>query len=295
MFGYVKPHIPDLRVKEYNFYRQTYCGLCRELKKISRIMPFTLSYDFTFLALCRMAAENDGISFSTCRCAARPFKKHCYVCAEGSLRYCAEASALLTAEKLRDDMNDSHGIKQLFAGSAYKKMKRILRKIRQPLPSEAVKIELEKLSDSENALCESVYDGAEHFGALLAEIFSFGLSDEIKSDLYNIGYAVGRWIYIIDAYSDIKDDLKSGSYNPFILSGSNSDDPDFKKKISDALSYEIASTIPTTNRLLASADKGIAEIIKNILYVGMPVVANDVIYKNRKIKDKEDIPDERSI
>ena len=24
MFGYVKPHIPDLRVKEYNFYRQTY-------------------------------------------------------------------------------------------------------------------------------------------------------------------------------------------------------------------------------------------------------------------------------
>ena len=192
-------------------------------------------------------------------------------------------------------MNDSHGIKKLLARSAYKKMTRILRKIRHPLPSEAVKIELDSLSESEAMLCESVYDAAEHFGALLAEIFSFGLSDEIKSDLYNIGYAVGRWIYIIDAYSDIKDDLKSGSYNPFILSGSNSDDPDFKKKISDALSYEIASTLPHTNRLLASADKGIAEIIRNILYVGMPAVANDVIYKNRKIKDKEDIPDERSI
>ena len=33
MFGYVKPWLPELRVREEATYRALYCGLCRTMKK----------------------------------------------------------------------------------------------------------------------------------------------------------------------------------------------------------------------------------------------------------------------
>ena len=52
MFGYIVVHKPELKVKEYETYRASYCGLCHSLKKQSgRIGQLTLSFDMTFLAL----------------------------------------------------------------------------------------------------------------------------------------------------------------------------------------------------------------------------------------------------
>ena len=60
MFGYVKPDANELLVKEYEFYRALYCGICHSMKKNtgsrSRI---TLTYDSVFLALVRMLYEDD--------------------------------------------------------------------------------------------------------------------------------------------------------------------------------------------------------------------------------------------
>ena len=52
MFGYIIVHKPELKVREYETYKASYCGLCRSLKKRhGRIGQMTLSYDMTFLAL----------------------------------------------------------------------------------------------------------------------------------------------------------------------------------------------------------------------------------------------------
>ena len=34
MFGYVKPVVSELLVKEHEFYKATYCGICRSMKKV---------------------------------------------------------------------------------------------------------------------------------------------------------------------------------------------------------------------------------------------------------------------
>ncbi len=39
--------------------------------------------------------------------------------------------------------------------------------------------------------------------------------DYWKEDLYKIGFYLGKYIYLLDAYEDIEDDLKTGAYNPF--------------------------------------------------------------------------------
>ena len=52
MFGYIVVHKPELKGREYESYRASYCGLCHSLKNQSgRIGQLTLSFDMTFLAL----------------------------------------------------------------------------------------------------------------------------------------------------------------------------------------------------------------------------------------------------
>ena len=63
MFGYVKTHNPELRVAEYEYYRAAYCGLCRSMGKCTgQCSRMTLSYDFAFLALIRLALTGDKVS-----------------------------------------------------------------------------------------------------------------------------------------------------------------------------------------------------------------------------------------
>ena len=58
MFGYIRPEKTECKLREYEYYRGVYCGLCRSLGKCtgqcSRMM---LGYDFTFMALVRLALE----------------------------------------------------------------------------------------------------------------------------------------------------------------------------------------------------------------------------------------------
>ena len=64
MFGYVRPHNPELRMRDYECYRAYYCGLCRAMGKCTgQCSRLTLSYDFVFLAAvrCYLADEEPEI------------------------------------------------------------------------------------------------------------------------------------------------------------------------------------------------------------------------------------------
>lgn len=116
MFGYIKPLTAELKVKEYELYRAVYCGLCASLgKRVSFFAKFTLSYDFVFLALVRMAAAGETGRVERRRCLAHPTKKRAVITGSNQLDLCAEISALLTLGKLRDDATDEKGLKRLSA------------------------------------------------------------------------------------------------------------------------------------------------------------------------------------
>ena len=73
MFGYVKPVTSELIVKDYEFYRAAYCGICRSMKKhTGALSNITLSYDSVLLALVRMLyVEDKEISAKMKRCIDR--------------------------------------------------------------------------------------------------------------------------------------------------------------------------------------------------------------------------------
>lgn len=64
MFGYVRANKPEMKIKDYEQYKAVYCSLCRELGRSFGIVPrMTLSYDFTFLALLRLAVSKECTVF----------------------------------------------------------------------------------------------------------------------------------------------------------------------------------------------------------------------------------------
>lgn len=294
MFGYIKPVVGELKVKEHEFYRAAYCGLCRALGSKSSLLSLTLSYDFVFLAIVRMAAENDtDCKISYKRCIAHPFKKRAYLEPNASLQYTASAAALLLYYNLLDDIKDSIGAKKFFSRLLFQKAKRLRKK---NLGNGELDLLIEKelciLAEEEKKESGSIYDCAEPFGRLLGNVFSYGASsDKNKRCLFNFGRYIGRWIYITDALDDIEEDAKNGTFNR-LLFDRRARDESFVRDISDALILELAEAEKVLD-LMDIEDSGLLDIIRNILYLGMPECAKKAALgekrKDRKPKKGYDI------
>ena len=116
MFGYIRTDTPELRVRENEYYKAVYCGMCRAQGKCTgQCSRMTLSYDMVFLALLRLAISGENPTIKSGRCIAHPFKKRPYLDFCDSLAYCAYASALLVWGKTSDDISDEKGLKRLKA------------------------------------------------------------------------------------------------------------------------------------------------------------------------------------
>lgn len=118
MFGYVRANKPEMKIKDYEQYKAVYCSLCRELgRSYGLVSRMTLSYDFTFLALVRLALSDESVNFEKKRCAFNPLKK-CGYCSNNreTLRYTASASVIMTYYKLLDNLHDAGFFKKLGAG-----------------------------------------------------------------------------------------------------------------------------------------------------------------------------------
>lgn len=76
LFGYIKPNIPELRVREKARYDAWYCGLCRRLgARYGTAARALLSFDCTFLALLAASVSGEDSPEDLLRCPFKPFGK----------------------------------------------------------------------------------------------------------------------------------------------------------------------------------------------------------------------------
>ena len=54
----------------------------------------------------------------------------------------------------------------------------------------------------------------ESFGHIMEEVLAYK-QDEWEESLRKIGFYLGKFIYLLDAYDDVEDDVKNKDYNPF--------------------------------------------------------------------------------
>ena len=88
-----------------------------------------------------------------------------------------------------------------------------------------------------------------------------------------MGYNLGKWIYLLDAYDDIEDNIKNGSYNPLIAQykyneteGLQSFVDRIKEKVEFVLVYSLSEAEKAFSLLGIQKNKSILE---NIIYRGL--------------------------
>lgn len=280
MFGYIRPVPAELKVREYELYKSVYCGLCASLgRNTTCLSKLTLSYDFVFLALFRMALAGESGRIEKRRCIAHPSKKRPILTDSHELDYCARVSALLTYWKLRDDIKDERGVKRLSArllipaaGSMRKKALR-----RGGDLAKLDKLIADKLCELSRLESEKTYSpdaAAEPFGELMAAVCSTGFEESSARIAAEAGRHLGRFIYILDAADDLADDLEHDRYNPFRLEGKTDAEilADFDRR-RPALTNSLTMELTGIERAIALVGEELPEyleIIRNIIYLGLP-------------------------
>ena len=214
MFGYVRPVRPELKCKDFDLYRATYCGLCRCLRRrFGLIPPMLLNFDFTFLTLLLWQPEE---KFTPCRgrCHANLLVKKPMCPDSPALKLAADESVILAWWQLRDAAEDKDKLGGLPARAlgllltpAYRKAARL-----RPEFDRTVKGCLEELAALERENCPSMDRAADTFARLLQS--AAPVDDPRHRVLEQLLYHLGRWIYLIDARDDLAEDLADGRYNP---------------------------------------------------------------------------------
>ncbi len=278
MFGYIRACKPELRIKEFEMYKAVYCSLCKELGKSYGIFArLTLSYDFTFLAMLYMALSEKDCSLVRKCCTCNPLKKCSYLEDRTELALPAAAAMILLYYKILDNISDEKGLKRfgyLMArpvfSRAYKKAAKdypVLDKIARDYIDAQQKLEAEGCNDLDLA--------AEPTAHCMSQIFMLLTEDDFdKRCLEQMGYLIGRYIYILDAAVDLAEDTEKGKYNPLkTLAKGDKFNEDFIAPLLNICIAEAAKAYELINI------KKFKNILDNLVYLGL----QDTFKKELKI------------
>lgn len=272
MFGYVRINKMDLTFREFDYYKGYYCGLCKYLKENhGEVSRLSLNYDITFLIVILTALYKLDSDITYERCIANPLKKKMRIVNEIT-EYAASMNILLSYYKLEDNLYDDNGIKDKLAYTLYKgKLKKAYEKY--PQKAEYIKQQLGNLRELEKQESKSIDKVSNTFGNLMGEIFVYK-KDKYEQNLRNIGFNLGKYIYILDAYEDLEEDSKKGRYNPFIDYIDKKEE--LKNKVDRLISMSLGMATKNIEKLNLEFNKS---IIDNIIYSGVYLRYKSILEK----------------
>ena len=263
-----------MKFKEFDIYHSYYCGLCQALKKnYGKLGQISLSYDMTFLVMLLSSLYEPDTELAQVKCIAHPFEKH-LVRKNVFSDYGADMNILFTYYKCKDDWEDERKAASL----CYEKLlKGAYARIHEKYSEKSRRISslMRQLSQEEKKNNQDVDFMAGLFGEVMGEIMACR-EDEWQESLRTMGFFLGKFIYLMDAYEDVEEDMEKGRYNPLIRKFS---DPDFEEEMKTILTMMMAGCCKEFEKLPILEN---AEILRNILYSGVWYRYEMVSQKRRK-------------
>lgn len=264
MFGYIRICKDELKVREFNLFRSYYCGLCKTLKReYGFASRMGLSYDVTFLALLLSSVMEDKTKVCPERCIANPLRKRPVAVQTDYLEYTAAVNVILICAKLKDDWRDEHSVKALFSLPLFMRARRKIKKL-YPELLQTTEEHLQNLSQLERDKCSELDRLANEFGMIMQSVFDAPVLADTAARriLAHMGYGLGRFIYIMDAYKDRERDAKEKSFNPFLLS----QEPVSAEKVKNSLLFTLSDVSNSYQLLKIKSNR---PILDNIIYLGL--------------------------
>ncbi len=261
MLGYVTVNREKLSPEDLETYQAYYCGLCRTLQKYyHQAGRLTLNYDMTFLYLLLTGLYEPEEQEREGRCMPHPLKPHKERYNEMA-RYCADMNVLLAYYNMLDDWEDERKLSgRLGAGLVRGSCEEI--QARWPRQAEAVKRCLKELALCEERDSREIDEASGISGRMLEEIVAYR-QDEWEPLMRGIGFYLGKFIYLCDAYEDLEKDRKAGRYNPW---KGWEERPEFHREAGNVLQLIMGECARSFERLPVIRH---AEILRNILYSGV--------------------------
>ncbi len=255
-------------------WKAHYCGLCRALYgRYGTVGRLTLSHDMTFLSALLGSLYTMTDESGEDNCPVHPVKKRAWVQTKMTF-YCADMNLLLAYYKAEDQARDDRSAAARAAMSA---MGKHLPALEETYPrqcsvlKEALKT-LHSLEETPSPSPDALLDCSGH---LLSEVF-VPEEDAFAAPLRALGYHLGRFVYLCDAWEDYDADLSHGRFNP--LSALH-EQADYEELISDTLSSFMGAALDSFAFLPCEAD---GDLLRHVLLHGVWTRRDFVLQKRQK-------------
>lgn len=280
MFGYININQKILTEENKKAYQAYYCGLCRRLKtNCGTKGQMLLDYDMTFMIVLLTGLYELTNEESEITCALHPTKRRTVWINEAT-DYAADMNLILAYHNLIDDWKDD----KAYSKKALAKMlDKDYERVKEKYPRQVAAIEEYMRKTEEVERCgETNLDAVAGLtGEMVGEVFCWH-EDEWAEELRTLGFYMGKFIYIMDAYEDYDADVRKKKYNPlkYTLKESKEDMDTFVRLVLTSMMSECAKSFERLPILLH------ADILRNVLYSGVWSKYEILQMKKRKAEEK---------
>ncbi len=263
MFGYINVNKSELSEENKKIYQSYYCGLCQRLHSNCGVKgQVLLSYDMTFVVVLLTGLYELSNQEKQFTCAIHPTKKQTAYENEIS-DYCAAVNVMLAYHNLIDDWKDEKNYsKKTLAGIIRKDYEHFA--TQYPRQAKAIEEYMEKIAAYEAAGENNIDLVAGLTGEMLGELMAWK-EDEWYTELKTLGYYMGKFIYLMDAYEDIDRDEKHNNFNP-LRHLKKENEKDFETLCKLMMTSMMSECAKSFERLPILQH---ADILRNILYSGV--------------------------
>ncbi len=263
MFGYININRKELTDENKKAYQAYYCGLCRRLKATCGTRgQMLLNYDMTFLVVLLTGLYEFADESMEITCALHPTRRQS-VRLNQATDYAADMNLILAYHNMIDDWRDDRAfVKKAFVKMLDRDYARVMEKY--PRQAGAVEMFMKKTVEIEQSRERNLDAVAGLTGEMLGEVFCWK-EDEWADELRSLGFYMGKFIYLMDAYEDYDTDLQRNAYNPLVnLNRESGQDFDtLCRLLLTSMMSECAKSFERLPILLH------ADILRNVLYSGV--------------------------
>lgn len=277
MFGYINPDTPYLFIKDEKLYKALYCGLCKSIGAgCGQTARTAITYDMAFVSALVHNIRCEDVQIKKAHCCIHPFKRRYIASKDETTIMLGCINTALAYYKLCDDKAD--GDKKGIFRHAFKGGFRRAKK-RHPQAVEIIRNQLEKQSALEKRNCSIIEEAAEPTAEMMQRLSDYMFADKATDNTRGLFYALGKWIYLIDALDDYDKDVKKNRYNPFYNSFKDLKKEDAVKNNGEELAFIFDSIFADMRKNLSGINfRYNKDLTDNIILRGIPMKTRAVLY-----------------
>ncbi len=271
-----------------------YCGVCKGIAEVcGNAARMGLSYDVTFLSVILHNIAGVDVNIEKQHCLTHCIRARKMADVDELTRQLGALNTVLVYYKYTDDIEDGDRGKgkRLWFKKGFRRAKE-----KYPEIERIVRENLAEQSKAERAKTDSVDRAADATATMLSQFSDYALGEKASGDTRRLFYAVGKWIYLIDALDDYDKDVQKGAYNPFALAyNAESKETLLAGKFGQEVAFIFQSLFLDIRESLAGIPfRFNKDLSDNVLLRGLPTVTRQVMQggccKNKKKKTKDTKP-----